>query len=422
VAAAHAGGSYAGVGIALSTPPSYETYLETSRAWESYYHGDLTALETHIARARALDSTYMLPLVILGHVYSEQRDWSGVDSVARIVAAHRFRLSPLERAGGDLLEALARGDADAAFYAALDLSHTAPASVETQTHAAHLAVEANRPRDALDILSRMDPTRGLLLIVPWYWGWKCAALHELGDFEGQREVAEQGLHQFPDSPALLLHLGRALGALGREQDLLPLMDRGPAVPPSRALHLAVLERDAMALEWSRELAAHGFQRGAAHLSALIVQHLERAPEDTTTRGRRLRAMAVEHAGRWSEARVLFGQLVTRDTSDVSSRGHLAVAFVHLGQRAEADRIDRELGSMPATHLHGLASMWRARIAAARGDLGASSALMARAVQEGYMRGYDLYGSSFGEFDLHLDPFLAPIRTHAEVRWLLAPRS
>jgi tetratricopeptide (TPR) repeat protein len=363
----------------------------------------------------------MLPLIILGHVSSEQRDWRGVDSVARIVAAHRSKLTPVERAGSELLDALARGDADAVFYAGLDLAHTTPASVETQTHAAHLAVEANRPRDALNILSRLDPSRGLLLVVPWYWSWKCAALHELGDYEGQREVVEQGLRQFPDNPALLLHLGRALGALGREKDVLALMDRAPTMPPSSALHLAVLQRDAMALEWSRELTAHGNQRGGARIAALVDSRLEHAGVDTATRAVRLRAMALELTEHWSEARTLFAYLAARDPGDVSSRGHLAVADVHLGLRAEADRIDHELGSMPASDLHGLTSVWRARTAAARGDQSASAAFAAKAIQEGYMRGYDLYGSSFGEFDLHTDPFLASVRAMPEMRWLFAAR-
>jgi hypothetical protein len=363
----------------------------------------------------------MLPLVILGHVYSEQRNWRGVDSLARIVSAHRAQVTPLERAGSDLLEALARGDADAILLAGLELAHAAPASAETRTHAAHLAVEANRPHDALQILAGVNPTRGVLLIVPWYWSWKCAALHELGDYQGQVEVVKQGLHQFPDDDALLLHLGRALGALGREGELLELMDRAPIVARKSALHLAVLQRDAMALEWSRELAAHGHPREAAHLADIVATRLARAPMDTAIRALRLRAMAMEQAQRWAEARVLFGNLAARNRGDVSSRGHLAVADLHVGLSAEADRIDQELGSTPGDYLHGLATIWRARIAATRGDRDEGARLMARAVEEGYVRGYDLYGSSFGEFDLHTDPVLEPVRALPAARRLLAAR-
>ena len=421
VAAAQADSSFSGVGIALSAPPSYETYRETSSAWASYYRGDLPALEMHVARARASDSTYMLPLVILGHVYSEQRDWRGVDSLARILSAHRAQVTPLERAGSELLEALARGDADAILATGLELAHAAPASAETRTHAAHLAVEANRPRDALQILAGVNPTRGVLLIVPWYWSWKCAALHELGDYQGQVEVVKQGLHQFPDDDALLLHLGRALGALGREREVLELMDRAPIVARKSALHLAVLQRDAMALEWSRELAAHGHPREAAHLAGIVADWLARTPIDTAIRAVRLRAMAMEQAQRWPEARALFSNLLARDRRDVSTRGHLAVSDLHLGLRAEADRIDQELAATPGDYLHGLATIWRARIAATRGDRDESVRLMARAVEEGYMRGYDLYGSSFGEFDLHTDPFLEPVRALPAARRLLAAR-
>jgi DNA-binding SARP family transcriptional activator/TolB-like protein/tetratricopeptide (TPR) repeat protein len=420
VAAAPADSSFAGAGVVLSAPPSFEAYRETSKAWESYYRGDLVALETHVARALASDSTYMLPLVILGHVYSEQHDWRGVDSVARIVMAHRARLTPVERAGGELLEALARGDGDAVFEAAVELTRAAPLSPETRTHAAHLAVEANRPRDALRMLTGLDPTRGLLLVVPWYWSWKSAALHELGDFQGQREVAEQGLRQFPDNPALLLHLGRALGALGREEELRELMNRIPDLPAQSALHLAVLQRDAMALEWGRELAAHGHPREAARLTGLVVARLERAANDTESRTVRLRAMAMEQAEQWAQARELFARLAARDRNDVTSRGHIAVADVHLGLNAEADRLDEEFRNMPGDYLHGLATIWRARIAATRGDRDEALRLMARALDDGYFRA-NPYSSSFGEFDLHADPFFASIRTTPEGRRLLAPR-
>ena len=46
--------------------------------------------------------------------------------------------------------------------------------------------------------------------------------------------------------------------------------------------------------------------------------------------------------------------------------------------------------------------------------------MARALDEGYFRA-NPYSSSFGEFDLHTDPFLAFARTTPEGRRLLAPR-
>ena len=420
VAVAPADSSFAGAGVVLSAPPSFEAYRETSKAWESYYRGDLVALMTHIARARASDSTYMLPLVILGHVYSEQHDWRGVDSVARIVMAHRARLTPVERAGGELLEALARGNPDAVFDAAVELTRAAPLSPETRTHAAHLAVEANRPRDALRMLTGLDPTRGLLLVVPWYWSWKSAALHELGDFQGQREVAEQGLRQFPDNPALLLNLGRALGALGREDELRELMNRIPVLSAQSALHLAVLQRDAMALEWGRELAAHGHPGEAAHLTGLVVAELGRVASDTESRAVRVRGMAMEQAEQWAPARELFAKLAARDRNDVTSRGHLAVADLHLGLRAEADRLDGELRSLPADYLHGVATIWRARIAATRGDRDESLRLMARALDEGYFRA-NPYSGSFGEFDLHTDPFLAFARSTPEGRRLLAPR-
>ena len=421
LAAATVDTSFAGAGIVESSPPSFEAYRETSRAWEAYYRSDYPAIFSHVARAVAADSQYMLPLVILGHVYGEQRRFREVDSVARIIAAHRARLTPLELAGLDLLEATAAGDADATYLGAVEVAHAAPGSAETRTHAAHLAVEANRPRAALALLKDVDPKRGLMLVVPWYWSRKAAALHELGDYEAQLAATDAGLRQFPDNGALLMHRGKALAALGRVGELRALAEHASPRMPASAVHFGTLQRYVMMLEWARELDGHGHAEDSRRLRDCALGDLARLPLDTASRTLRMYGMGLEDAGRWGEARRIFATLSSRDSRNPTDQGHLGVIAAHLGERGEAARIEQTLEKTDGRWLHGVHTMWRARIAAALGNRDQALMLATLAVEQGYTRGYDLYGPSFGEYDLHTDPSFAPLRGTPGFDRLLTPR-
>src|SRR5947208_947930 len=73
----------------------------------------------------------------------------------------------------------------------------APGASEIVTHVADIAVHANRPRLALRTLAPLDPTRGVLLVIPFYWNWTTAALHELGDHRRELEMARVGYRRHP---------------------------------------------------------------------------------------------------------------------------------------------------------------------------------------------------------------------------------
>ena len=179
----------AGLAAGLGEAPSYDAYVETSRAWESFYRGDTADVFRRIDRAVASDSTYMPPLLMRAYVHTRYLDWAGADSTLARVRARRPLLTPTEVAILDIIEADIAGDLPRRLAAARALTRLAPASTEGFTLAADVALRLNHPREALALLGKVDPERGLLLIAGYYWYTSTQALHSLGDHEAEIEAA-----------------------------------------------------------------------------------------------------------------------------------------------------------------------------------------------------------------------------------------
>jgi hypothetical protein len=415
--------SAAGAGVGRSAPPSYDAYREAGRAWERFYAGDFPAAFARVARAAALDTTYMVPLVIGAYLHSDLRQWAAADSLLRRVARHEADLSPVERAGYEMVRADVAGDLDGALRAAQELQRLAPASVETGTHVAHLAELVNRPRLALAALGRLDPSRGVLLATPFYWNWLTVAHHELGDHAAELAAARRELRQFPTRNASLLNLARAHGALGDADAIREL----PAQATNDRWSADAVRRRVL-VEGSRELRAHGHPDAARALlaAALALPAPGAVPAGTADEQR---AVLLAEAEQWGTARPLLERVLRGAPRRIAARGALGVAAARLGDRAEAGRAAAALAGLgPDAYARGRATMWRARIAAALGDSAGAVRLLAQALGEGYpvMEGYASLPDAPHEFDyaepsVHADPAFARLAATAEFRRLLAPR-
>ena len=415
--------SAAGLGVGRSAPPSYDAYREAGRAWERFYAGDFPAAFARVARAAALDTTYMVPLVIGAYLHSDLRQWAAADSLLRRVAPHEADLSPVERAGLEMIRADVAGDLDGALRAAQELQRLAPASVETGTHVAHLAELVNRPRLALAALGRLDPSRGVLLATPFYWNWLTVAHHELGDHAAELAAARRELRQFPTRNASLLNVARAHGALGDVDAVRAL--------PARATNdrwSAEAVRRRILVEGSRELRAHGHPDAArALLAAALALPAPGAVPGVTADEQR--ALLLAEAEQWGAARPLLERVLRAAPGRIAARGALGVVAARLGDRAAAGRAAAALAGVgPDAYARGRGTMWRARIAAALGDPGEAVRLVAQALGEGYpvMEGYASLPDAPHEFDyaepsVHADPALGRLAATAEFRRVLAPR-
>jgi len=101
-----------------------------------------------------------------------------------------------------------------------------------------------------------------------------------------------------------------------------------------------------------------------------------------------RARALFLAGRWREAREAYtnlsGRLHSR-SDEIHARGALGVIALHLGDAVAAAEAERWLSRQRTQYSHGIALMWRARMAAVRGKTGESLSLARDAIALGYPR-------------------------------------
>jgi DNA-binding SARP family transcriptional activator/TolB-like protein len=407
--------SVAAPAVARSLPSSYEGYRHARDAWESYYRGDIDAFFTHAAQAAARDPEYMAPIAMQAHVRAEMRDWARVDSLTLIMQPHAGRLSPIELAALQLSRAQVNGDLPGQLEGAQAVVRATPASQETRTFVARVAVNMNRPGLALAALEGLDPRRGVLLAWPWYWNWKTAALHQLGEHGRELAEARQGLRQFPNHRATrltMLNVGRAFAALGKENEVRRLAARVPSDGPP-------FSRQKIILDLSRELRAHGKAAAADDLLATVLTELSVLDDQALPRAWALRGAAELEGSRLDDARRSAEQLLRGDSASIAGIGLMGVVAARRGDREAARRSSERLVSL-SQYATGRNTIWRARIAAASGDREAAFQLIRAALAQGYSRFFDPGGGPFDEPDLHIDPAFSSIRAHPEFARLLEP--
>lgn len=389
-----------GFSAALGQPPSYEAYIEVSKAWESFFRDDVADVFRRLQRATILDNEYMTPLLMRAYVETRVGGWPAVDTLVRRVEAHSTRLTPAERAVLAGLEADLRGDLWGRLQAARELMTLTPASVEGYTLAASSALFVNRPREALTILSRVDPDRGLLLVAPFYWINQAPALHRLGDHRAELESARQGLRRFPDRSSTHLNLLTALAALGDLDGLRREFPRATRDDPDPGL--AVRQKSLWI--W-RELRAHGHAVAADRWLAEVLAQPPPNGADTSLAGTLVEGDLLSSAGRWADARRVYTTALPRYRGTPALLGRLGATAAHLGDRAEALRQDNDLAHLSRPYLFGSQTYARARIAAALGDRATAVTLLRSAWAQGRPIAFD----DRDDEDVHSDPEFDSLR-------------
>jgi DNA-binding SARP family transcriptional activator/TolB-like protein len=389
-----------GFSAALGVPPSYEAYVEVSRAWESFFRGDYDDLFRRLDRASSLDSLYMAPILMRAYVETRLADWVAVDTLLRRLTAHERALTPAERAVLDGLRADLRGDLWGRLRAARLLMELTPASVEGYTLAGSRALMVNHPRETLSILAKVDPDRGLLLIAPYYWNERTAALHRLGEHRAEEESARQGLRRFPDDYWTHVNLLLALAARGDVKDLrreLPRSTRDDLEPTLSA-------RQKSLYVW-RELQAHGHTAAAAQWLALLLAEPALIGVDSSLPALVLEGDVQYAAQQWEAARSLYASALARNPGLPMLLGRLGVTAAHQGNAAEARQLDSALAALKTPYLFGAQTYGRARIAAVLGERAAAVELLRLAWAQGRPLAYDDRDNE----DVHTDPDLASLR-------------
>ena len=387
-------------------PPSYEAYREYAEGMEVFIERDWAGTIEHFARATALDSSYLPPRLIGAIAHLNLGHRAQADSIARILHRSRERLAPYDRAVLDMMMSSFEGNPAASYAAARRAAMIAPGSLPHVTWGA-AAARLGRPREAIEILSGIDPTRGEVRGWGLYWLALANAHHDLGSHRRELKEARRARTLHPDDPSHLWLEARALAALGRVRDVeravslrLSMPDRPESPDPGRFMVLL-----------GQELRAHGRPAAAGAMFDRAVTWYRSRPVGELLHHRPGLAAAYYEAGRDVEAAALYAELAAEEPDEVTYQGALGDLAARRGDRAEAERIAAWLAVDEGPYPHETRALWLACIAA---HLGRKAEALTHLREP---RGWE----SWYYLTLHLSRAFDPLREDPAFRELLRPR-
>jgi hypothetical protein len=394
-------------------PPSYRAYAAFMRGEDAYRREALpTALAEYRAAAGA-DSSYALPLLRIAYTSFNMRRCDRVDSIADVIARRQVPMSRAEEHYFERVRAWCRDDWQAAHVAAGRMADLAPQSAFAQFQAAQSAVRANRPRDALRRLARVDPVDARYIGGSMYWVVSAFALHMAGDGKALEQVRQD----FASVGSDRLTVGARAYAAGALGDA-PGLERAAG----EMTGVAAVSGDAdftFILLGLDELRAHAGAPAARALAGRLVARIGvGAPAggagDTS---RYIRAELLYRAERFAEARAVVDSMLVRHATQWLIVGLDGRVAARMGDTTRAERAAVTLRTLLPLAPRGSPAYQQAQIAALLGRREEAVRLLQRALGSGvnYMFAEDL--SYLG----HADADLESIRQHPTVASLLVPK-
>lgn len=379
----------------IRRPPGFEAYRAFDAGLTAYNDQEYAKAATEFRRAFALDTTFHVALLYAATALYNTGRGAAADSALTIVRPHRDELSEYHRLQFGYFDAILKGDTPLALRLIRRAAVAAPTS-KAPYNLARLALEVNRPREAVRALETMAPDGGALRGWSSYWTQLAHARHLLGRHEDELDAARELARRFPDRRVAHVLQARALAAMGRTAPLDSLLAAIEPLPPR-----TYWSQGAAMVVAGEELLAHGrpdqgrqyLERGVAWFS----NQLGREPADRPMR--EWLGIALYDLGRWADARPYFVALASEEPERPRYAGMSALLAAYAGDR-EATRF---LGDAPA-YERGEHLSWRARIAAVRGDREQAFALWTEALAYSVDGFAWLHGSARQELDsLRTDP-------------------
>ena len=271
---------------AASQPPSYEAYQLYADGMDAFFSHSLKVAAENFHRAAALDTTFSVPLLWALYAHGNAGNRSAKDSLAHALDERRDRLTRWERALLDAHLANLRGDLPGEYRAYSRVVELTPGS-EWNYKLAWTANRLGRPREAVELLSQVDPERGWLAHWEAYWSQLTQALHALGDYEQELQEARRGRLQLPESR---WGLGEtiALAALGRTDELWLWIER------EKGSLLGLVSS-------ATELRFHGHDAEADRVLERAFERYDQLPENEITPNDYYLAIPLAKAGRGDDA-------------------------------------------------------------------------------------------------------------------------
>jgi tetratricopeptide (TPR) repeat protein len=366
---------------AVGRPPTFQAYRAFEQGIDRYIRLEYEEALPHFARAFELDTTFALALQYNAIAYYALYQYRQADSVLNILAAFSDQLTDLDVAWVEYLEAALDGDHERALEAIRRAAEIAPRS-KAAYNRARVAVNTNRPQEALDALRTLDPERGPMRGWIGYWSVLCTALHEVGEHERELEAAGRMRELFPD-PVLRSYTHEALGlaALGNIVQINRLLDE-VALSPSVEVYTA----GTIMLWAANDLRGHGYlaaerqvlERAVRWFEGRVTEH----PESAALRYDYGRTLYL--ARHWDEAQHVIENLLQEFPHNIDYLGQLGVLAARRGDRAEALKISEQVGRVDQPYSFGLPQWWQARIAAVLDERDRAVTLLQEARAQGHV--------------------------------------
>jgi DNA-binding SARP family transcriptional activator/TolB-like protein len=399
---------YAQQRIGLPTFEAYRTYIRgmevfNERRWEE-------ALE-YFERAAALDPTYMEPALYTAVAHLNLGALAAADSVLRELSRSYVLPGAYDRARLAMVVSWLGDDYGARYEATKRVASMSPGVVPQW---ATEAVRINRPREAIEILARVDPTRGRFPGWAFYWVTLTDAHHLLGNHRRELREARRARALAPEEPAHLLLEARALVALGR-------LAAVEEVVAARSFLVSQVRPDAgdLMVAIGHELRVHGHPAAARTMYLRAAEWYRERVADEEPRYRVDLARVLLFADEQDQARALFEQLALDEPDDVDHQGALGMLAAQAGNRPEAERIAAWMAALtgpglrtsPGLWIQSHPTYWRACIAAQLGHQDEAVSLLSRALGQTVPHG----------MHPHTDPCLDPLRDYPPFREAMRPK-
>jgi DNA-binding SARP family transcriptional activator len=380
--AARVDASYERWATYASKPATFDAYLRYARGLDRFLKGDLDTAVIDFTAAAALDTGFTVPLLWSVFAFENSGADRAADSVAQLLETKRPSLAPWDRALLDYLRVDPRNAAEAQYEAARRLVELAPGS-EWVYKRSLAALQTNRPREAIAVLSDLDPTRGWMRRWGSYWDVMTLAHHRLHEYD--QELADVRRHAAvsPNDDGIQREAISPLAALGRIASLDSVLDavvtgQSPADFDERvfAFRMAVIE-----------LRTHGHLDAGRRVADRFSAWLDQLPASdryscTAYWGRFTAAYYTE---RFAESLRITREWTRRCPTDGGNFVSMALAAASLGDRSLADSalraIDPRAAGAEALQMTEVYKLFAAaRVAALFGERERAVALLANALR------------------------------------------
>lgn len=389
-------------------PPRMEGFLAYRKGLKSFGR-DYAATVASWEQALALDPDFFVARLMIFYALTNQGKYEEALPYLVRMEADYGRLTAVERA----IVRWCRADLDGrpleALHAFESLKRIHPDTFQLRYDRAVYELAVNRAGSAIRSLTGIPCTwAGEGMQVDFWAATKlCDAYHQAGDYAGQLSAAREAQALFPDVLRFRAHEVEALAALGRLQELEPVLQAAAAAAwrprtgaPSGVMFSAVLE-----------LRAHGHGEASARMAARLLANYQSQPPGAQKSLRPAIAAMLVHLDRGAEALELCRTLAFENPQEVYYQGVTGAILARLGRTDEARRVEAELAALARPYLHGGHTYWRACIAAQLGEKDRAVSLLGQAFGQGL----------WFSVDLHRSLYLEPLRGYPPYEALVKPK-